>query len=282
MNTTATTAYRRKYRLKSLDKALRNNLVAEKICKVDRGDAKYIDSPYGSQPTVTLQAVAGTYSPAAYTTTNDTLTVAYEFIVSEHVYDFEKVLNNFDIIASRMDEQNYKVAADIDKFVLNHLCEDGTGTYTTPVGGFTTAANILTIIGNLQSKVAGYSAGHKNTFLVIENTDLPGFIVSAAQTGFQMADQTLRNGFAGNCLGTDVYVIRTGTFVSTTLGTAVTNSGHRVFGVKGVSTYASPRGIQYEEKSVTLKTGKELVTWGYMGFKLWATNTALIVDITLA
>jgi hypothetical protein len=52
--------------------------------------------------------------------------------------------------------------------------------------------------------------------------------------------------------------------------------------VKGVSTYASPRGIQYEEKSVTLKTGKEIVVYGLVGFKLWAQQAGLVIDITLA
>ena len=55
-----------------------------------------------------------------------------------------------------------------------------------------------------------------------------------------------------------------------------------MFGVKGVATYASPRGIQYEEKMVTQKTGREIVGYGLVGFKLWAQKTNLVVDITLA
>jgi hypothetical protein len=286
MNTIQTYVYRRKYRLATLDHTLRANLVAEQICNVDRSEGKYIDSPYGSKPTTVTQAIVGTYATAAYTLTDDTLTVADEFIVAEHVYDFEQMLTAFDVMDSRFKEQNYSVAEAIDKFVLNNLCEDGTGTYTTPTGGFTTAANILTILGNLQAQVAGYEAAYKDTFLVIENTDLPGFIISAASTGFQMADKTLANGFGGkkgSCLGTDIYVVRTGTFVSATLGTTtVTNAGHRVFGVKNVATYAAPRSIQYEEKSVAAKTGKECVTWGYIGFKLWAPKVTLVVDITLS
>jgi len=258
-------------------------LVCEKICKVDRSEGKYIDSPYGSQPTTVIQDFVGTYATAAFTTTADTLTVTDEFVVAEHVYDFEEVLSAFDVMDARIDEQNYSVAAAIDSFVLNNLCEDGTGTYSTPVGGFTTAANIITIIANLQSKVAGYESAYKNTYIVVENTDLPGFIISAASTGFQRADETLKNGFAGNCLGTEVYVVRTGLFVNDTLGTTtVTNSGHRVFGVKGTTTYAAPRGVRYDEKSVAGKTGKEIVTWGYIGFKAWAPKATLTVDITIS
>jgi len=177
----------------------------------------------------------------------------------------------------------YSVMASIDSFVLNNLCEDGTGTYTTPAGGFTSAANINVIMSNLLSKVAGYADAYKGTFLVIENTDVPGFVQAQATNGFSFADAALKNGFMINYMGTDIYVVRTGTFVSDTIGTTtVTNSGHRVFGVKGIATYAAPRGIQVEEKSVTSKTGKEVVIYGYIGFKLWTPKASLIVDITLA
>lgn len=112
MNTIGTAAgvstqvYRNKYRLATLDKLLRNALVAEKVCAVDRTAAKTIQNPYGSQPTTTAQALTGTYSTAAFTLTDDTLTVADEFVVAEHVYDFENSLSNFDIFANRVDEMN--------------------------------------------------------------------------------------------------------------------------------------------------------------------------------
>ena len=176
----------------------------------------------------------------------------------------------------------YAVAYGIDKFVLNNLCEDATGTYTTPTGGFTSAANINTIMANLNSQVAGYENTY-GTFIVIENTDLVGFAIAGATNGFSMADSTLKNGFMNNWMGTDIYVVRSGTFVSTTLGTTtVSNSGHRVFGVNKVATYASPRGLNYEEKPVSLKTGKEIVVYGLIGFKLWAQKAGLFVDITIA
>lgn len=267
----------------NLDKLLRQALVSEKICNVDRSPSKTIQNPYGSQPTTTVQALAGTYTVSAYTTTDDTLTVADEFICAEHVFDFEQSLSNFDLFANRADEQAFSVAAKIDRFVLNNLCEDATGTYTTPVGGFTTASNLPVIISNLLSKVAGYAETYKGLFLVIENTDLPGIIQAAATSGFSFADSALNNGFVTNYMGVDIYVVRANTFADETLGTKTyTNSGHRVFGVKGLSTYAAPRGVQFEEKSVSLKTGKEVVTYGYIGCKTWATISDLIIDITLA
>jgi hypothetical protein len=267
----------------SLDKVLRNAMVAEAICKVDRSEAKYIDNPYGSLASVTMAAIGGTYSVGSYTLTDDTLTVTDEIIVAEHIYNHEQVLSAFDVWANRIDEQNYAVAYELDKWVLNNLCEDGTGTYTTPPGGFTTAANIPTILSNIASKFQGYADSYKGLYVVLENTDTPGLMTYQASSGFNMADSALKNGMMGHYMGFDIYVVRSGTFVDDTLGsTAVTNSGHRVAGVKGVATYAAPRGIEYEELLVSGHTGKEIRTYALCGFKQWATKSDLTVDIELA
>lgn len=261
-------------------------LVAEKICDVDRSGKKTIDNPYGSQPATVVQALTGTYTPAAFTTTDDSLIVADEFVLAEHIYDFENSLSTFDLFASRTDEQNASIATAIDKWVLNNLCEDGTGTYDTPVGGFTTAGNINQIIAELSSKVVGYADVYKGLYLVIENTDLPGFIQAQMSNGFSFADAALNNGFMNSYGGIDIYVVLSGTFVDATTTTASgtktwTNASHRVFGVKGVTTYASPIGIQSEELMVSGKTGKEVRTYGYIGFKAWATKAGLTIDITI-
>jgi hypothetical protein len=87
-------------------------------------------------------------------------------------------------------------------------------------------------------------------------------------------------------LGVDIYVVRSGTFVDASTTTASgsktwTNAGHRVGGVKRVSTYASPRGLHFEEKGVTQKTGQEVVGIGYIGFKQWTPTAGLTIDITI-
>lgn len=282
-NTISSRAYRDKYRRAALDTTLRNALVAEAICEVDRSELKRIQSPYGSKPTTVVQAIAGTYSIATFTLTDDALSVDDEFIVAEHVFDFEETLTAFDVFASRVDEQNYSVALKIDQFVINCLTEDATGAYTTPAGGFTTAANASVIAAGLASSLMGYAETYKGLFLVIENTDVAGFAQAQVSQGFSYADAALRNGFMSSYMGIDLYVVRTGTFVDATVGTKTwTNAGHRVFGVKKVATYAQPRGIRFEEKEVSGKTGREVVTYGYVGFKLWAPKTDLVVDITLA
>lgn len=282
MNTQSTYGERDKYLKSQYDLVLQNSLVAEKVAAVDSTDQKRIQNPYGSQPTATIQAVVGTYSVTAWTVTDDALTVDNEVIYAEHIFAHEEFFSVFDIAKSRLDNMMYAVSFGIDKFVVNNLCEDATGAYSTPVGGFQEAANINTIFANLVSKVTGYRGLPQGMYVIVENTDLPGLMVAGATNGFNTADAVINNGQVGHWMGVDIYVVRTGTFVSATIGTtAVTNSGHRVFGLKGVSTYASPRGIQYDEKKVSGKTGRECVVFAYVGFKLWAQKTGLTVDITL-
>lgn len=283
-NTIASRVYRDKYRSQVLDTALRGALVADKISVRDESNNFRIQSPYSSTPTVTVQALAGSYTPADFTTTDDTLTVVDEFIVAEHIRDFEESLTQFDLFTARTEQMAFNVAAKIDNYVINNLCEDGTGTYTTPVGGFTTAANINTIFANLVSKVAGYvEAYYGNMYVIVENTDLTGLMVAGATNGFNTSDATINNGKIGQWMGVDIFVVRSGTFTDATMGTKTwTNLGHRVFGVKNVSTHAMPGGIKTEEKMVSGKTGWEVATYGYVGFKLWAVKTDLVVDITLA
>lgn len=262
---------------------LRNALVAEKICEVDRTDSFYIHNPYGGQPTATVQAIAGTYSVSAYTITDDSLTITDEFIYAEQVFDFERLLNSYDLMASRTEEMAYAVATRIDRYVLNNVLEDGTGVYTTPVGGFTSSANINVIIANLCSKVMGYSQAYNGYALVIENTDVVGFMQAQMANGFSYADAALNNGFLTSYGGVEIYVIRSGTFADETLGTKTyTNAGHRLFMVKNVATYCAPRGVQSEEKAVSAKTGREIVVYGYIGYKVWTQNLTLVIDITLA
>ncbi len=162
-NTISTYTYRQKYVQNTLAEVLRNAIVAEKICNVDRSAAQLIKNPYGSQPTATIGAITGTYAVSDWTTTDDNLTVNQEVKYSEQIYGFEDMLSNFDLFADRMDEMMYAVAYQIDVFVLNNLCEDGTGTYSTPAGGFQTAANINVIMSNLLSKVAGFNDVYKGT-----------------------------------------------------------------------------------------------------------------------
>ena len=285
--TLSTKTLRDKYRASQIQLALRNALVAEKVCMVDNTELKSISSPYLTAVSTVIQAVVGTYTPADLTTTDDTLTVADEAIAATHIFDFEKTTSNFDLFFTANQAITNSLVTAIDRWVVNNLCEDGTGTYTTPAGGFTTSSNVVTILANIISKCSGYADAINGFYVIVEATDLTGIIAAQSTTGFSYSDAAANNGFLTSLLGVDIYVVRPGTFVDAA-ATSVsgsktwTNLGHRVGGVKKVSTYASPRGIHFEEKGVSGKTGMEVVGIGYIGFKQWTPTAALTIDITLA
>lgn len=286
-NTLSTKTLRDKYRAEQVMQALRNAVVAEEVCIVDRTNLKTISSPYITAVSTTVQSVVGTYSPAAITTTDDTLTVADEFIAATHIFDFEQTTANFDLFSTANQAITNSLVTAVDKWVVNNLCEDGTGAYTTPAGGFTTAANVNTILANIWSKCSGYADTLNGLYVIVEASDLVGIIPAQANTAFSYADAVARNGFMTSLLGVDIYVVQTGTFVDATTTSASgsktwTNLGHRVGGVKKVSTYAFPRGIKFEEKGVTGKTGMEIAGIAYCGFKQWTPTATLTVDITIA
>lgn len=284
LNTNGTTSWRKKWMPNILEGVLKSALVADKICDVDTSDVKYIENPYTSSATVTQQAIAGTYSVGTSTSTNDTLTVTEEFVWSEQIYDFEKIAQLADLQQKRSKEAMSTMVTAIDKYVLNNLLDVGTGTYTTPAGGFTVAANVNTIFADLLGKVAGYADSYNGLYLVLENTDVSGITQAGAASGFRNSDNWLSDGFLNRYMGIDIYVVRSGTFVTATLGTtAFTNSGHRLFGVKNVSTIARPGGrMTWMEKEVSGKTGVECALAAYVGHKAWYQKLALTVDITLA
>jgi hypothetical protein len=280
---TLSATWRIKYFQASLQKALRNALVSEKICNVDRSDAKYLSNPYGNQPSATVAAVSGGYSVSAWTTTDDTISVTDQVTYAEHIYEFESTMTRVDLAASRIDEMSYAIAYGIDYFVINKVTDVATGAYTTPAGGFTTPSNIPEILANIASQVMGYSQSYNGLFLVIENTDVVGFMQAQMAAGFSYADAALNNGFMTSMAGIDIYVVRTGTFATGTIGTlTATNSGHRLAGIKGIATYLAPRGVQMEEKSVTAKTGKEIAVYGNVGAGIWVPLKSLLIDITIA
>lgn len=271
---------------------MRTALIGEAICNVDRSNQKYIHSPYISGTTagtVNTSGLTGTYSVSAWTTVDDYLEVTEEITYAVRILDFEDKLATIDLYQSFVLELGRSIQEKIDIFVVNQLCEQGSGTYSTPSGGFS-STNWPVILSNLLSKVAGYrdpvlSRGY---FLVMEQADFVGVLQSQMASGFNFADAALRNGLVANQAGVDLYVVPTGTFKDDAAGASGysgtqtwTNSGHRVFGIKGLCTMAIPGGIKYRDLEVTGYTGKEVLLWANLGVKVWNKIASFIVDITV-
>jgi hypothetical protein len=290
MNTIGTGTYSLAYREKEFSATFqainKRALVANAICDISRSGEKYIANPYSSEVTAVVQALAGTYSVSGWTTTEDTLTVADEFIYGEHVFDFEQQLLKKNAMSDRMEKISYGIVRAMDIWALNELCESGTGAYSTPAGALTTPANWPVVIANLNSKLAGYATYAQNGFyFVIEAGDTVGLMQYQFGSGFSYADAALNNGLIGHIGGFDIYVVLDGTFVDATTTTVSgtktwTNSGHRVAGIKRTATWSNTAAT-WEEKGVSGKTGKEIAGYAYGGLRVWANAAAMTVDVTV-
>lgn len=269
-NTLSNRTFRDELRSTTMQEILHSATVTEAIADVDRSGRKVIQNPYPSTPSVTIQALAGTYTPATFTTTDEALTVSQEIILAEHIYDFEDSLSSFDLFQNRAENMAWKAKDKLDTYVLSTVLSTASINTLAVTSGFATYG-VLKALGNLQGLVAGYSTSQNDVFLVIENTDVAAFIQAQVSNGFQMADMALKNGFMGNYLGVDVYVVRSGQ----------TTANHRLAGIKRKFTVALPVEWKQEEKGVSGLTGKEIVMYGYTGVKVWNQNLNLIVDVNI-
>lgn len=269
-NTISSRTYRDLLRNSTLQAILHSATVTEAIADVDRSGKKVIQNPYPSTPTVTIQALAGTYSVNSFTTTDDSLTVTQEIVLAEQIYDFEESLSIPNLFQNRTENMAWKIKDKLDTQVLSDiLATSGINTLAV-TGGFATFG-VLKALGQLQGLVAGYSTSQNDVFMVIENTDIAAFIAAQVSSGFQMADMALKNGFMGNYLGVDIYVVRSGQ----------SPANHRLGGIKRKFTVALPVEWKSFEKEVSGKTGREVGLYGYYGSKVWHNNLNLVVDVQI-
>ncbi len=286
-NTLGTKAKRDKYRAAQVQQALKAAVVLEKVCIVDNSDVRTISSPYITAVSTTVQALTGTYTPAAITLTDDTLTVTDEFIAATHIFDFESATAQFDLFYTAHVAIANSIATAVNKWGVNELCANATGSVAAIVGGLTTAGNVAKYFSKITAACTGYDESSAGFYIVVQNSDLEGIQQYQGAAGFSYADAVLNNGYLTSLFGIDIYVVRDSTFVDATTTTASgsktwTNSGHRVGGVKDVATYASPRGVHFEEKGRTGYTGMEVVGIAYGGFKQWTPTASLTLDIDVS
>lgn len=248
---------------------LRSMLVAAVISDFKEG-VKYIENPYGSTATVTTNSpMKGAYTPADFTTTDDELLVDTEEIYSVHIRDFEKVFSDFDLGLDQAQRAAQALKEKVDAALLSELATNA-GNTVTVAGGFT-SANVISSVAEASQYFVGYSNTLAGTYMVIDSTSVPAFIVAGASNGFSFADSVLNNGFYTSFMGHDIYVVR---------GLLPTDTA--IAGVKGASTTGTGGAIKIEEKMVSGKTGVEMAFIMYHTSKLWTNNEDLVVKFDLA
>lgn len=278
-NTISAQTYKQMWE-RTLQRQLEKSLVSYRIANTITDAVKQIHNPYQSRPTATDQALAGTYTVATFSTTDDTITVDKEAIVAEHVYKHEQLLSRYDLGVERAKEHAYVIKEKIDAVAFQTIATTS-GTLTvdnTDLGG---AAGPITLSANnvddvfrvaMEKLLAANVPVDRGVFIVLAPDHLTKLAEFQQSNGFSMADAALRNGFVTQFGGFDV-------FVSNQLYNDGTQD-HAIAGAYGAFQLVLPRGgATFETKAVSGKTGREIVSQQIYGMGVWNYDKTKLVDI---
>ena len=272
---------RREYLMSKLNVNLKTKTVANDIFRIENTDSKTVLCPYITVTDAQAGAITGTYVLGDATTVDETLTVDRQIITAIHLLDHETRFAEFSLGKQAMDEFASKSTILLDQWSLNMAVKNAGQTSAIKTFAKTTAVDDILELKNL---VAGYEESFDgNFYLVVENTESAGIEKAGAVAGFVYQDRILNGQRVKTLVGVDIHVVRAGTFVDATIATdAFTNLNNRLFGVRKTATLALNNGVSYEELSVSLKTGKEMRSVMYAGFKNWTPRATLTVNVPLS
>lgn len=284
-------ASRRTYAMARFNASLEKDIISPYIFKMDTTNSRTIENPFIASTTTVGGSITNTYTAGTPSTTDDTLTVSKQFHNVQNVADFSQKVGQFDVMAGVIDEITARLAESVDQWALNRALADvhaSAASFATASGGIT-KTNALDILATVQGRVSGFkNLPGKNAYIVIENTELPAFLQNSAASGFAFGDKVLFNGIVKNAMGVDIFVARTGTFVSATVaGDAFTNVSRRLFGVKNMITMAKPSASRegavstYFEKEIDSFIGTQVGVVCYTGVKAWVPMLSLSGSLTL-
>jgi hypothetical protein len=136
------------------------------------------------------------------------------------------------------------------------------------------SANIISLFANARKLLRNANVEEEGDWVAVITPTIASYIdVKTASTGFNVSDATLRNGYAGNFLGFDVYVsnnLPSGkcSTVSPTLSVAAvsaTNCRSLYFGKKNQIDLAILKSPALEIRKCEDKIGSNFITWTVFG-----------------
>lgn len=270
---------------KKISLLLKKALVGMDICEVLGGEGlrgyDTINRPYMNDLSVT------TYVPGTAVTiqdlgaTNEQLALNTFKEVSFYVDDIENEQSFYNVMDVQTDRATYQLASTLDTAILGQYTAFATTDLTnanlsggTGAAGAITAStsNIQAVFTSLRKLMrAGNVPMTGDTFIVLDPTEAELLERQFSAVGFSTADATLRNGFAGNAYGVQVYV-------SNNLTTAA-NVLHSIGGRKGSISLAFTQVPKVTIQRADKKIGVNVMCVLAYGIKTYYTGSVSMFDI---
>jgi hypothetical protein len=233
----------------------------------------------------------------------DTLVVSTYKEVSFYVDDPAQLTLNVDQVRDLAMESAYQLKNAIDTHVFANITGTdgfvaadtvdilGTGTNANPVSAGT--ANIINIFGGAREILRGRNVEETGDWCAVVTPKIAKFIeIKAASVGFNVADSTLRNGYAGDFMGFQVYVsnnlpqgkmtaIAPGAGGVTATGLSATTGLSVYFGKKGTIDVAMMRQPALEIRKVDNQIGSNFITWTVYGSTVLTKNRSRGINLPI-
>jgi len=259
---------------------LRKSLVAAETCDTSfEADLTYGDTihyPYHSDLTV------GNYTPGTdvtvsdVTATDEVLTVDQKKYTAFYIDRIEEIQTRYDLIAAFSDEAAYRLKDTIDQAVFAQVTAAASALDEGDIGGTAgsgisaTTANIIQVFTAARKKLRQMNVEEAADWIAIIPPSVAAVIEELATgKGFQIADATLRNGYAGDFLGFRIYVsnnLATANYGGVNCKVAYIGKAKSIHLVM----QAAPR---VEIKEEPKKLGRNFIAWCLYGIKVFTKNS---------
>lgn len=285
---------------------LYKSLVALEVANMRFSDTlKYGDTlhvPYFGSLSAQTYTPGTTISATAQDWAFDNLVVSSYKHVTFYVDDPRSLTVNVDQARELATEAAYQLKDVIDQHVFANITgADGFtaadaqdvlgGTNAMPVSAGT--ANIINIFGGARKVLRQRNVDETGDWVAVVTPTVASYIeIKAANVGFNVADATLRNGYAGDFMGFQVYIsnnlpsgkmtaIAPGAGGVTATGLSATTGKSVYFGKKGMIDVAMLRSPALEIRKKDDMIGSNFITWTVYGSTVLSKNRSRGINMPI-
>lgn len=265
---------------------LTKSLVALDVCNTELVKQLQVGDVFHKGYIAALTSVA--YTPGtpltaqSFSAVDDTLTVDTKRAVIFYVDDMQTLQVKPDYVTELIEDASYQLRDDIDTSALAWVTAGQAfmGNSAGTIFGLTaaeisstitaTSGNIDDVFVQCRSALRQNNVKEAGDWIAIMHPEIAAFIeLNAISGGFNVADSTLRNGYAGDYLGFHIYI-------SNNLP-----SKRMYVGKKGCIDLVIQQAPKVEIKSVQDKIGSNFIIWTLYGEEVFERNTDRFLNVSI-
>jgi len=262
---------------------LRKSLVAREITsfaeKANLAEGDTVNRPYSTFLSVNTYVKGVDVTIQDIAPTNEQLVIDTAKEVSFYVDDIDALQNRYDIAKIKADEAAYLLRDAVDSSIFAEYANANLDLDDGDLGGTdgnaiaATDSNIDNIVTAMKRRLLAANVVGENLFLVVTPRIAEYMERFVAGNGFNTADATIRNGYAGNFFGVKIYVSN-----NLTTASSITHLlGGRMGAIDLVVQKEPTTLITQPEK----KIGRNFINWILYGKKTFYEGARNLIDVKI-